>query len=80
MGSRAYPLETARNQLLQDLDLIDRISDYNKYVCNRYDADDLESLPKEHVIEQLNLLQQCKGKPDHLKKLINILNQQQKAA
>ncbi|MBP8944122.1 MAG: ATP-binding protein [Saprospiraceae bacterium] len=67
-------------KVLQDLDLIDRLGDYNKYVCNRYDADDLESLPKEHVIEQLNLLQQCKGKPDHLKKLISILNQQQEAA
>jgi hypothetical protein len=67
-------------KILQDLDLIDRLGDYSKYVCNRYGADNIESLVKEHVIEQLNLLQQCKGKPDHLKKLINILNQQQEAA
>lgn len=51
---------------LEGLELLDRLEDYNRYVSGRYGVPDMEMLQKEQLIEQLNLLLQCKEKPDRL--------------
>lgn len=65
---------------LEGLELLDRLEDYNRYVSGRYGVQDMEMLQKEQLIEQLNLLRQCKEKSDRLEQFIDILNQQRQAA
>ena len=65
---------------LDGLGLMDRYQEYHAYVCARYGARDIETLAREQLIEQVNLLRQCRQTPEKREQLIAILNQQRKAA
>ncbi|EMG37149.1 RecA/RadA recombinase [Desulfocurvibacter africanus PCS] len=65
---------------LDGLGLMDRYQEYHAYVCARYGARDIETLAREQLIEQINLLRQCRQSPEKREQLIAILNQQRKAA
>ena len=65
---------------LDELGLVTYLNNYNQYVSRRYGTEDMESLSRDQLIEQLTLLRQCKERPKRLEELKGILNQQQKAA
>lgn len=65
---------------LDGLGLMDRYQEYHAYVCARYGARYIETLAREQLIEQVNLLRQCRQYPEKREQLIAILNQQRKAA
>lgn len=68
------------HEYLDKLNVLDRLDEYGKYVCTRYGVAALEQLTQKQFVEQLNLLRQCLENPERHEQLIDILNQQQKAA
>lgn len=65
---------------LEGVGLLDKLEDYDFYVCSRYGVADMEMLSKEQLLEQLTLLRQCKENSERLEQFVDILNQQRNAA
>lgn len=65
---------------LERLEVWNRLSDYERYACNKYGAPSLEQLSKEQLIEQIAILRQCGENNERREQLIDILNQQRQAA